>query len=70
MKYSPEEKDELIDPRSYARPTCSLCKGNGYLRIHVRNPMTGKVVPKDNNTELKTCGCALKRYMKRHNNLR
>jgi hypothetical protein len=52
-----------FDPPKYARKTCKTCGGSGTFRVHVAVSADKKVVPKNNNTMIKACGCATKRYL-------
>jgi hypothetical protein len=61
----PESKQiEKFDPKKWAKRNCRTCSGDGELRVHVKNPVTGRVEPKSNNIEIRPCGCAIKRYQR------
>ncbi len=63
---STKTKPTMFDPAKYAKRNCRTCGGTGLVRVHMKNPATGKVNPKDKNLETRPCGCALRKYQKAH----
>ena len=58
------KKPVMFDPARFAKKNCRNCNGTGVIRVHMKNPATGKVNPKDNNLEQRACGCAIRKYQK------
>jgi hypothetical protein len=58
------KKPVMFEPAKFAKKNCRNCGGTGVIRVHMKNPATGKVNPKDRNLETRPCGCALRKYQK------
>lgn len=64
MRAFSHEQPAPFKPAEWAKKNCKTCGGTGFIRVHMKNPATHQVRPKDNNIETRPCGCAIRRYQK------